>query len=115
MRQLVGEDVRKERIKIEILALACRQHFLCDGLENGAELCLLHVLQHHPLAPLLLNHALIVWQIVGSGLYSVITVTSTKNLVYDANRRQCSQFGIAVLWIFREVVLELLQVLGKRG
>src|SRR5580700_321239 len=100
MRQNVGE----ERLESDIDHGIVSQSSACDGKEYAAEFRLLHIFQHYPLAALLLHHAVVVRQIVSSGLYAVSAVASAQDFVHYANGSRRAQLWIPVLRVQRQVV-----------
>ena len=115
MHQLVRHDVGKERFEVNIHHRMLRKCPPRNREQNGTELRFLNVAQHHAFASLLLHHPIIVRQIVGSRGDSVIAIARTENLVYYHRRCGRSQLGIAVLWIDRQIVFDLLQMISKHG
>src|SRR5581483_12445723 len=107
------QDMREKGIEIKILTIGRSEHLGGDGSKDSAELGFLYVLQHDALAPFLLDHALVVGQIVGGCLNAMIAVSGGEDLVHHADRRGRSQSGIAILWVNGQVILDLLQVLGE--
>ena len=78
------------------------------------EFGLLHVLQHHPLAAFFLDYALIVGQVISGRADAVRAIASRHDLVHHRDRRQRSQFRIAVPRLDRQVILDLLQMARER-
>ena len=81
MRQDVGE----EGIEADIGLRRSGQHALGNWRQDAVEFGLLHVFQHHALRSLLLDHALVVRQVVSRGLHAVIAIARAENFVHHAN------------------------------
>ena len=60
--------------------------------------------------PFSANDALVVGQVEGRCLHAAIAIARREDGVDDANRRQRTQLGVAILRIDRQVVLDLLQL-----
>ena len=88
MRELVRQDVEKEGVKIDVSARRVREQPSGDGHEDGLELRLLDVLEHHPLAALLRHHHLVVGQVEGRRLDAVRRVARVEELIDHGNGRQ---------------------------
>ena len=113
VHQLMRQDVGKERLEADIDHRRLGQRPPRDGQEHASELRLLHILQHDSLAALLLDHAVVVGQIVGRGLHAVSAIPRTDDLVHNSNRRSRTQLGVPVLRIDGQIVFDLLQMLGE--
>ncbi len=113
--QFVRQYVSKKQVKIDVALLVSGQHALRDGNQRALELCLLHILQHDALAAFFRDDPLVVGKVVGSGLHSVIAVSGADHFVYDADGGLGADLGIAILCVERQVVLDLLKVLGERS
>ncbi len=111
--QFVRQDVGEEVIEAQILARRLGEHAGGDGGQVHFELGLLNILQHHPLAALLLDHALIVRQVEGGGANAVRAIPGRQHLVHYADGRSGAQLGIAILRVDGQVVLHLLQMVGE--
>jgi hypothetical protein len=77
------------------------------------ELGLLHVLEHDALAALLLNHALVIGQIVCGSLDSVGAIPGADNFIDNSNRSRCTNFRIPVLGFNWQMVFYFLQVISE--
>ena len=91
------------------------EHDLRDRHEDLGELGVLHVLQHHALGALLLQHALVVRQVEGRGLHAAVGVARGEHDVDDGQRRKAGELRVAILRIDRQHVLDALQLAAEPG
>ena len=82
MAQLVRQNVREEGIETQVSLRGLGQHARGDGFQNGVELGLLHVLQHHALAAFFLDHALVVGQVIGGGADAMRAIARRPDLIH---------------------------------
>ena len=113
VHQLVHQDVREEGVERDVALIGRREHDLRDRHEDLRELGVLHVLQHHALGALLLQHALVVRQIEGRGLHAAVRVARGEHDVDDRQRRKAGELRIAILRIDRQHVLDALQLAAE--
>ena len=99
----------KERLERKVLLIGGREDHLRDRCERLGELRVLHVLQHDALAALFADHALVVRQVERGRLHAVVAVARGVNFVDDDDRRRAAESRVSVLWIDRQVVLDVLQ------
>ena len=111
--ELVRQNVHEEVIEAQVAARRRRQHLSRNGRQIHLEFRFLHVLQHDPLAALLLNHALVIGQVERGRANAVRTVASRQNFVHHADRSQRPQFRVAILRVQRETVFDLLKMVRE--
>ena len=99
----------KNASKATLLLVGRRQDDPRDRHQHLVELGLLVVLQHHPLAALLPDHALVVGQVVGRGLHAAIGVAGREHGVDHRDRRHGAQLRVAERRVDGQVVLDVLQ------
>ena len=114
VRHLVRQDVREEGIEAEIgLRRPAGSTRLEIGTSDAVEIWPPARSSASRACSLLLNHALVVRQIVSRGLHAVVAVAGGEDLVHHADGRGRADLRIAILRIDRQVVLDLLQVIGE--
>ena len=113
VHQLVHQDVGEEGVEGDVAAVGGGQGHLRDRHQHLVELGLLVVLQHHPLAALLADDALVVGQVERGRLHAAIAVAGREHGVDDGDRRQRAELRVAVLRVDRQGVLDRLQGVGE--
>ena len=103
----------KNASKSTLRPVGGRERHLRDRHEHRVELRVLRVLQHHPLAALLGDDALVVRQVVGGRLHAAVAVARREDDVDDADRRERAELRVAQRRLDRQAVLEPLQLGGE--
>ncbi len=110
MHQLMGKDVREERLESNQTLLCGINGRLCYGGQNHPEFCLLDVLQHDPFAPLLGGDPFVVGKVECSRLDSCARFAAGCHFIDHTNGRKCAEFRVPIFRRDGEVILYLLQM-----
>ncbi len=114
VHQLVHQNMREESLEGHpILVGGCERH-LRDGREHHPELRLLHVLQHHALAALLLHDTLVIGQVERSRLDAAVRIPRSEDHIDDADGGELAELGGPVPGLDWQRVLQFLQVARER-
>ena len=110
VHELMCESVREEWVEGDGGLLRGIERDPRDRLEYRHEFGFLDVFQHHPLAPLLGGHALVVREVECRRLHAFTRLPSRHHFIHYADGGERAQLRISVARLDREGVLDLLQV-----